>query len=129
MFIETYRRRADVLRQQLEPLVQELAAATADMPNREAWQAIAARQPSIPLGLRRRISFRDAVWGARARLRQERERAFQPTYTRATASTRPTGGTPMLKCLVAAVAQKAAVFGRSAPQEPTHAITRRHQQR
>lgn len=52
------------------------------MPNREAWQAIAARQPSIPLGLRRRISFRDAVWGARARLRQERERAFQPNYAR-----------------------------------------------
>lgn len=94
MFIETYRRRADVLRQQLEPLVQELAAATADMPNREAWQAIAARQPSIPLGLRRRISFRDAVWGARARLRQERERAFQPNYARATTSTPSTGGTP-----------------------------------
>jgi hypothetical protein len=76
MLTGAYRRRADARRRQLEPLVQELAAATAPLPNKQAWQAISARLAAEPAFgasryLRRRAACAQVVWDARARLRRE----------------------------------------------------------
>jgi hypothetical protein len=70
--------RGVALYQQFIPLVERLAAATRDLPNKVAWQVIAAEveavRPSIPRELRGRINLKRDAWAVRGRLRDEVQR-------------------------------------------------------